>query len=171
MIGIAGSDTKCKWLVDEAGFDHAINYKTTPDLDAAISEAMPKGVDVLFDNVGNEMVNRVLPKMRLNGRICISGQVADYNLSPEETPGIVNTKPFITHRVLMQGLVVFDFAREFPVALNEMATLIGKGELKLKEERSAVDRELLDRQGLAETGDGQEVDPVDYVAGRPGQIR
>ena len=59
--------------------------------------------------------------MRLNGRICVSGQVADYNLSPDETPGIVNTKPFITHRVLMHGLVVFDFAREFPTALNEMA--------------------------------------------------
>ncbi|MEL7232323.1 MAG: NADP-dependent oxidoreductase [Pseudomonadota bacterium] len=135
VIGIAGSDTKCDWLVKEAGFDHAINYKTTPDLDAAIAEAMPKGVDVLFDNVGNEMINSVLPKMRLNGRICVSGQVADYNLSPEETPGIVNTKPFITHRVMMQGLVVFDFAREFPTALNEMATIIAKGELKLKEER------------------------------------
>lgn len=135
VIGIAGSDTKCAWLVEEAGFDAAINYKTAADLDAAIAEAMPDGVDLLFDNVGNEMVNRVLPKMRLNGRICISGQVADYNLTPEETPGIVNTKPFITHRVLMQGLVVFDFAREFPAALNEMATLIGKGELHLKEER------------------------------------
>ena len=135
VIGVAGSDTKCQWLVDEAGFDAAINYKTTPDLDGAIRDAMPEGVDVLFDNVGNAMVNRVLPMMRLNGRICISGQVADYNLSPEETPGIVNTKPFITHRVLMQGLVVFDFAREFPVALNEMAGLIGTGQLKLKEER------------------------------------
>ncbi|MEM7494036.1 MAG: NADP-dependent oxidoreductase [Pseudomonadota bacterium] len=135
VIGIAGSDTKCDWLVKEAGFDHAINYKTTPDLDDAIAEAMPKGVDLLFDNVGNEMINRVLPKMRLNGRICVSGQVADYNLSPEETPGIVNTKPFITHRVMMQGLVVFDFAKEFGVALNDMATLIGKGQLKLKEER------------------------------------
>ena len=135
VIGVAGSDTKCQWLVEEAGFDDAINYKTVPDLDAAIAKAMPDGVDLLFDNVGNAMVNRVLPMMRLNGRICISGQVADYNLTPEETPGIVNTKPFITHRVLMQGLVVFDFAREFPVALNEMATLIGKGGLKLKEER------------------------------------
>ncbi len=135
VIGVAGSDIKCQWLVEEAGFDHAINYKTAPDLDAAIREAMPKGVDLLFDNVGNAMINRVLPMMRLNGRICVSGQVADYNLTPEETPGIVNTKPFITHRVNMQGLVVFDFAREFPVALNEMATLIGKGELKLKEER------------------------------------
>lgn len=135
VVGVAGSDTKCKWLVDEAGFDHAINYKTTPDLDAAIREAMPKGVDLLFDNVGNEMINRVLPMMRLNGRICVSGQVADYNLTPEETPGIVNTKPFITHRVNMQGLVVFDFAREFPVALNAMAGLIGDGKLHLKEER------------------------------------
>ena len=135
VVGIAGSDAKCDRLVKEAGFDHAINYKTAADLDQAISDAFPDGVDLLFDNVGNAMVNRVLPKMRLNGRICISGQVADYNLSPEETPGIVNTKPFITHRVLMQGLVVFDFAREFPVALNEMAGLIGSGDLKLKEER------------------------------------
>lgn len=135
VVGIAGSDRKCQWLVEEAGFDAAINYKTVPDLDAAISEAMPKGVDLLFDNVGNEMINRVLPKMRLNGRICVSGQVADYNLSPEETPGIVNTKPFITHRIMMQGLVVFDFAREFPAALNEMAGLIGSGGLKLQEER------------------------------------
>jgi len=135
VVGVAGSDAKCAWLTEEAGFDHAINYKTVPDLDAAISEVMPEGVDLLFDNVGNAMINRVLPKMRLNGRICVSGQVADYNLSPEDTPGIVNTKPFITHRVLMQGLVVFDFAREFPVALNEMATLIGSGQLKLKEER------------------------------------
>ena len=135
VVGIAGSDTKCQWLVEEAGFDHAINYKTVDDLDQAIKATFPEGVDLLFDNVGNAMVNRVLPMMRLNGRICISGQVADYNLSPEDTPGIVNTKPFITHRVLMQGLVVFDFAREFPVALNEMAGLIGSGQLKLKEER------------------------------------
>lgn len=135
VVGVAGSDEKCRWLVEEAGFDTAINYKTTPDLDTAIGEAMPKGVDLLFDNVGNAMINRVLPKMRLNGRICVSGQVADYNLSPEETPGIINTKPFITHRVLMHGLVVFDFAREFPAALNEMAGLIGRGALKLKEER------------------------------------
>ena len=134
-VGIAGSDQKCQWLVEEAGFDAAINYKTAPDLDAAIAEAMPEGVDLLFDNVGNAMINRVLPKLRLNGRICVSGQVADYNLTPEQTPGIVNTKPFITHRVLMQGLVVFDFAREFPVALNEMAGLIATGKLQLKEER------------------------------------
>jgi len=135
VVGVAGSDAKCAWLKDEAGFDGVINYKTAPDLDTAIAEALPEGVDLLFDNVGNAMVNRVLPMMRLNGRICISGQVADYNLTPEETPGIVNTKPFITHRVNMQGLVVFDFAREFPEALDGMARMIAGGQLKYAEER------------------------------------
>ena len=135
VVGIAGSDAKCRWLVDEAGFDTAINYRTTGDLDAAIAAAMPDGVDLLFDNVGNAMINRVLPMMRLHGRICVSGQVADYNLTPEETPGIVNTRPLITHRVMMQGLVVFDFARDFAPALTEMAGLIAAGKLHYREER------------------------------------
>lgn len=135
VVGIAGSDVKCDFLTKEAGFDAAINYKTAPDLSAAIAKHFPEGVDVLFDNVGNEMVNRVLPLMALNGRICISGQVADYSLTPEQTPGIFNTKPFITHRVSMQGLVVFDFAREFPEALQTMAGLLASGVLKSNEER------------------------------------
>lgn len=135
VVGVAGSDTKCDWLKETAGFDAAINYKTATDLDAAISQALPDGVDLLFDNVGNAMVNRILPMMKLNGRICISGQVADYNLTPEQTPGIVNTKPLITHRVNMQGLVVFDFAREFPEALDGMARMIASGKLKYAEER------------------------------------
>lgn len=134
VIGIAGSDTKCAWLIEKAGFDKAINYKTVPDLSVAIGDALPEGVDLLFDNVGNAMIDRVLPIMRQNGRICVSGQVADYNLSPAETPGIVHTKPFITHRVRMQGLVVFDFMRDFPVALDDMAGMIAAGHLHVKEE-------------------------------------
>ena len=135
VVGVAGSQAKCDWLVNEAGFDAAINYKTAADLTGAIAAEFPKGVDVLFDNVGNAIVNRVLPLMALNGRICISGQVADYNLTPEQTPGIVNTKPFITHRVNMAGLVVFDFARGFPEALGTMAKMIAGGQLKTQEER------------------------------------
>lgn len=135
VVGVAGSDKKCAWLTDEAGFDEAINYKRVDGLDAAIAAAMPDGVDVLFDNVGNEMINRVLPMMRLNGRICVSGQVADYNLTPEETPGIVNTKPFITHRINMQGLVVFDFARQFPAAFEEMIGLLMTKKLVRTEEQ------------------------------------
>ena len=135
VVGVAGSDAKCHFLVSEAGFDDAINYKTDPDLAASVARAFPNGVDILFDNVGNAMVNTVLPFMALNERICISGQVADYNLKPEDTPGIVHTKPFITHRVNMQGLVVFDFARGFPEALGSMAKMIASGALKIQEER------------------------------------
>ena len=135
LVGIAGTDEKCDWLVREAGFDAAINYKTVAGLDAAISEHFPKGIDLLFDNVGNTMVDRCLPKMRPNGRVVISGQVADYNLAPKERHGIQNTDVFITHRIKMQGLVVFDDARQFPEALTAMAGMIAKGELKLKEDR------------------------------------
>ena len=135
VVGIAGSDEKCRWLTEEAGFDHAINYKTTDDLDAAISEAMPKGIDILFDNVGNEMIDLCLPKMRPNGRITVSGQVADYSLPIEDRHGVQNTDVFITRRVKMQGLVVFDDARDFPDALTAMANMINQGSLKLKEER------------------------------------
>lgn len=135
VVGIAGSDEKCHWLTEEAGFDLAINYKSVPSLDTAIRDAFPKGVDILFDNVGNEMVDRVLPLMRMNGRIVISGQVADYSLDPGDRPGIRNTAPFITHRVNMQGLVVFDDAKDFPEALGAMSAMIADGRLKLKEDR------------------------------------
>ena len=135
VVGVAGSDTKCAWLKDTAGFDETINYKDVPDLTASIREAMPKGIDVLFDNVGNGMIERCLPQMRMNGRIVVSGQVADYNLDPKDTPGIHSTRPFITHRVRMEGLVVFDDAPNFGEALNEMAGLIGGGKLAYKEER------------------------------------
>lgn len=135
VVGIAGSDQKCAWLKDEAGFDAVINYKTVDDLDAAISAAMPDGIDLLYDNVGNAMIERVLPKMKLNGRICVAGQVADYSLALEDRPGIRTTTPFITHQIMMRGLVVFYHAKMFPEALQTMAGMIAKGELKLKEER------------------------------------
>jgi NADPH-dependent curcumin reductase CurA len=132
VVGIAGGAEKCAWLKDEAGFDEVIDYKAVADLDAAIAQACPKGVDILFDNVGNAMINRVLPQMRMRGRIVVSGQVADYNLTPEQTPGIVNTKPFITHRVRMEGLVVFDDIRDFAPAQAQMADWIADGQLKIK---------------------------------------
>ncbi len=135
VVGVAGADKKCDWLKNDAGFDAVINYKTASDLTASINAEFPDGIDVLFDNVGNEMVNRVIPLMNMNGRICISGQVADYNVPPKSRFGIYNTAQFITHRINMQGLVVFDFARQFGEALSEMSQLIASGGIKVKEER------------------------------------
>ncbi|MEM7768030.1 MAG: NADP-dependent oxidoreductase [Pseudomonadota bacterium] len=135
VIGTAGSDAKCAWVKDTAGFDACLNYKTTPDLGAAIDAAMPDGIDLMFDNIGNAMVELCLPRMRLGGRITVSGQVADYNLEGDAIPPIRSTRPFITHRVRMEGLVVFDDARAFPEALEGMAAMIAAGDLKYAEDR------------------------------------
>jgi NADPH-dependent curcumin reductase CurA len=135
VIGVAGGPAKCAWLRSEAGFDEVIDYKASADLTADLKAASPDGYDMLFDNVGNEMIERVLPMMRMNGRIVVSGQVADYNLSGADVPPIRYTTPFITHRVRMEGLVVFDDMAQFPQALQEMADMIRAGTLKYQEER------------------------------------
>ncbi len=135
ITGIAGSDEKCDWLIEEAGFDAALNYKTDPDLSASLKREFPEGIDVLFDNVGNASVERVMPHLRLNGRICVSGQVADYNVPLDARVGLKNTAPFITHRINMAGLVVFDFMKAFPEALQSMAMMIASGDLAYAEER------------------------------------
>jgi NADPH-dependent curcumin reductase CurA len=134
VTGIAGSDEKCAWLKEEAGFDAVINYKSASDLASVIAESCPNGVDLLFDNVGNAMIDRVLPMMRLNGRVVVSGQTADYNVAPEERHGIKNTIEFIAKRLRMQGLVAFDDMPDFAAAQKEVGALIASGSLAYKEE-------------------------------------
>lgn len=134
VTGIAGSDRKCAWLIEKADFDAAINYKTEDDLAGAIAEACPKGVDLLFDNVGNAMIDTVIPMMRRNGRIVVSGQIADYSVPVEDRHGIKNTTEFIGSRLLMQGLVVFDDMADFPGAQEEMGALIRDGKLVFEED-------------------------------------
>lgn len=130
--GVASSGPKADWLVQEAGFDGVIDYRAA-DFDAQIGAAMPDGIDVMFDNVGNAMIDRLLPFMRPGGRIVVSGQVADYNVAPANRVGIKNTDRFITHRLRMEGLVVFDDLRAFAAAQLECAAMITDGRLKLAE--------------------------------------
>ena len=130
--GVASPGDKTDWLVQEAGFDGVTDYRA-PDFDAQIAAAMPEGIDILYDNVGNAMIDRLLPFMRPGGRIVVSGQVADYNIAPADRVGIKNTDRFITHRLAMEGLVVFDDLRAFASAQAECALMIKDGRLKLKE--------------------------------------
>jgi len=134
VTGVAGSDAKCQWLIEKAGFDAAINYKTEEDLAAAIAAVCPSGIDLLFDNVGNKMIDTVIPQMRLNGRIVVSGQTADYNTPIEKRHGIKNTTEFIGNRLSMQGMVVFDDIPNFTPAQKELSTLIQRQELIYREE-------------------------------------
>ena len=133
-VGIAGGPAKCAWLTEELGFDAAIDRLAEADLAAAVARECPDGVDIFFDNVGNRLVDAILPLMRLHGRLVISGQTADYNLKPEERVGLKNTRAFITHRLKMQGLVVFDYAREFPKAWAELTAWIQNGRLQYRED-------------------------------------
>lgn len=131
VIGLAGSDAKCTYL-KEIGFDTAINYKTAGDLAAAFKAAAPKGIDIYFDNVGGETLDAAILNMRKNGRIVVSGQISEYNT---QTPrGIRNTLPFITQRLKMEGLVVYDYSVQFGEARQQMAEWVNEGKLTYREE-------------------------------------
>ncbi len=133
VIGIAGGPDKCAWLTGEAGFDMALDYKAA-DFDSAFARLAEPGFDVMFDNVGNAMIDRALPHMKMRGRIVVSGQVADYNTPVEEVPGLKHTREFIAKRLRMEGLVVFDDLPGFAAAQAELAALIQSGRVKYREE-------------------------------------
>lgn len=83
VIGIAGTDEKCEWLVKELGFDYAANYKTA-DLAKYLKEAAPNGVDCYFDNVGGEISSTVMSQMNEYGRVAVCGAIASYNVTDPE---------------------------------------------------------------------------------------
>lgn len=134
VIGIAGGPEKCRWLTEELGFAAAIDYQASPDIGQALAAACPEGVDILFDNVGNAMVDRVLPHMRNFGRVTISGQTADYVVAPAQRHGIQNTSVIIGKRLTIRGLVAFDYAARFPEALAAIGDWIIGGKLKYRED-------------------------------------
>jgi len=135
VVGTASGADKAAWLRNEAGLDDIVDYKTAPDLAAALKAASPEGYDVLFDNVGNEMIDTVIPLLRPGARIVISGQLADYNTPPDKVRGITNTRYFIASRLRMEGLVVFDDLKGFPAAQEELGGMIERGEVKVREHR------------------------------------
>lgn len=131
VVGLAGSDEKCAYL-REIGFDHALNYKTCGDLAAAFKTAAPKGYDLYFDNVGGDTLDAAILNMRRHGRLVISGQISEYNTSNPR--GIRHTLPFITQRLRMEGLVVYDYAVQFDEARRKMAEWVNEGRLTWREE-------------------------------------
>ena len=134
VVGTAGSDEKCGWLERELGFAAAVNYRSAADMTAALKAACPEGIDVLFDNVGDSMIDACLPLMKPFGRIVVSGQIADYNKTAAERPGLRNTSAFIGQRLTMRGLVAFDHYKEFPRAWAELSDWIAAGRLKYRED-------------------------------------
>jgi NADPH-dependent curcumin reductase len=131
VIGIAGGEEKCRWLVEELGFDAAIDYKTE-DVRRALREAAPDGVDVYFDNVGGEILDAVLTRLARGARIVICGAVSQYNAS--EVRGPANYLSLLVARASMIGMVVFDYAPRFGEAAAEIAGWIQEGRLISRED-------------------------------------
>lgn len=132
VVGIAGGQAKCDFLVNELGFDAAIDYKSS-DLKQRLREACPKGVNVYFDNVGGEILDTVLTRLAMRARIVICGAISQYN-STTGVKGPSNYMSLLVHRARMEGMVVFDYAQRFPEAVREMAGWIKSGQLKSRED-------------------------------------
>lgn len=132
VVGIAGGQEKCDWVMDQFGFDACIDYRAD-GLFKSIRAACPDGVDVYFDNVGGEILETALNLMNERGRVVCCGAVSQYESTaptgPRNLPGAVVVK-----RLLMQGFIVTDFADDDPKAIRALQTLIDAGKLKVTED-------------------------------------
>jgi NADPH-dependent curcumin reductase CurA len=128
VVGIAGSEEKCAWGVEELGFDAAINYKTE-DVAARLREECPDGIDLFFDNVGGEILDAALGQLALRGRVVLCGAIAAYN---EDGPprGPANYVNLISRRGRMEGFIILDFIPRFPEAQAQMAAWIAEGKIQ-----------------------------------------
>jgi NADPH-dependent curcumin reductase CurA len=131
VIGIAGSDAKCDWVVDELAFDAAVNYRTD-DVKARLKELCPNGIDLYFDNVGGELLDICLGQLALRGRVVLCGAISTYN-SKKRATGPANYRNLITRRGRMEGFIILDYADRYPEAQLQLATWIAEGRISHRE--------------------------------------
>jgi len=138
VYGIAGGQEKCRFLLEDLGLDGAIDYKAEKDLNGAIKRACPRGVDVYWDNVGGDILNAALRRMRPFGRVVMCGTISNYqSIGSNEGrgPGIPAevVSSIVSSRLLMRGFIVTDWAKEIPDASASLARWLQEGKLKNKE--------------------------------------
>ncbi len=130
MRGRAGGAEKCAWIKDSLGFDAAIDYRSE-DVPAALAAHCPDGIDVVFENVGGDLLDASLALINLNARIALCGLIAQYNAAGP-VPG-----PRMFHNILMkrarvQGFIILDYMARFPEALSELRGWLAEGRLKYR---------------------------------------
>src|SRR6266849_5966272 len=133
VVGIAGTDDKCAWITKDLGFDAAINYKH-PDWKEKLAAATPNGIDIDFENVGGEIMQEVLSRMNLHGRVVVCGFISGYT---KEDPNMVSLGTVIVKRLRIQGFLILDYASRF----MEAATQLGQWKMfgKLKDRETIVE--------------------------------
>ena len=132
VVGIAGGPAKCEWVVKELGFDACIDYKAGAVKDG-LKQHCPQGVDIYFDNVGGEILDAVLARINRKARIVICGAISQYN-NTTPVQGPQNYLSLLVNRARMEGIVVFDYADRYHLAVAEMAGYLRDGRMKSKED-------------------------------------
>lgn len=129
VIGIAGSDEKCRWIKEDLGFDAAINYKAE-DWKAQLVAATPNGVDLNFENVGGEVMQAVLDRMNLHGRVILCGLISGYT---KDDPALASFGQVLIKRLRVEGFIVLDYAAKFTEAAKQLGMWKMTGRLKDKQ--------------------------------------
>jgi len=130
VVGIAGGREKCEYVKSDLGFDAVIDYKSGA-LREGLKETCPKGVDVYFDNVGGEILDTVLARMNLFGRVVVCGTISDYNaVDPYR---VKNWRAILVNRLRVQGMIVFDWKDRYGEALKELGGYLAQGKLRYRE--------------------------------------
>ena len=132
VIGIAGGERKTRYLVDELGFDAAIDYKGE-DTGARLKELAPDGVNVFFDNVGGDILDTVLDNLALRARVIICGAISQYDDMDNVTGPSLYLR-LAERQSRMEGFAYFHFPEEIPVAAAELSAWVADGSIRLAEE-------------------------------------
>jgi NADPH-dependent curcumin reductase CurA len=128
-VGIAGGAEKCRYVVDELGFDACVDYKAG-NLWKDIKAATPQGIDCLFENVGGEIFDVLLGRMNAFSRIALCGLISQYNSEPH---AMKNIGSVLVNRIKMQGFIVSEHMERWPVALQELGQGVATGKIKYRE--------------------------------------
>ena len=129
-VGIAGGREKCDYVKNELGFDACIDYKAGA-LREQLKETCPKGVDVYFDNVGAEILDTLLTRLNLFGRVVVCGMIADYNAT--QPYALKNLRAVLVNRLRIQGMIVFDWKERYGEALKALGGYLAEGKLRYRE--------------------------------------
>ncbi|MFT7405494.1 NADP-dependent oxidoreductase [Zhongshania sp.] len=140
VVGIAGGELKCRYLVEELGFDSAIDYKNVKDLNNAIASSCPNGVDVFFDNVGGAALDAALNHINPNARVTICGAISQYNASGLSIRAEIDYIPILFKSARLEGFVVLDYYSRYHEGVSQLSEWIQQGKIKSKEDiRQGID--------------------------------
>ncbi|TFW11470.1 NADP-dependent oxidoreductase [Massilia arenosa] len=128
-VGIAGGPEKCRYVVEELGFDACVDYKAG-NLKADLKAATPDGVDGVFENVGGVIFDTTLTRMNAFGRVALCGLIAGYNGDPQP---LHNLKSILLNRLTVRGFIITEHPEVWPAALADLEPLVAAGQLKYRE--------------------------------------